>query len=114
MANDRFNISPRRDQPTATIADGQTVSGAVELGGMMLIGFVTDAGLNSTTMTFQASADGVTYAAVNLQFGALSYTVAASKYIKVNPTDFLGIRYLKFVGGTAETGATVITLDLSE
>lgn len=97
---------------TATIANGQTVSGAVDLGSKRLFAIVTPAALTSTAMTFQASHDGSTYNAVYDESGSqLSYTVSTSRYIVISsPARWIGVRYLKVVGGSAEGGARSITL----
>ena len=95
--------------PTATIADGQTVSGAVIANGMMLVGFQTDANFDGSTITLQAAADGATYVAIKdpTTNAATSFTVGASGYYTVNPPLFVGPS-LKIVSGTAQIGATSI------
>jgi hypothetical protein len=97
---------------TATIASGQTVGSAVDLGTKRLFAIVTPAALTSTAMTFQASHDGTTYNAVYDDAGTqLSYTVAASRYIAItSPAKWIGVRYLKLVGGSAEGGTRSIVL----
>jgi len=98
---------------TVTIANGQTVSDALDLSraGFSLVGIVTPAALTGATFTFQASADGVTYNAVYDKTGALvSVTVAASRYVVLAPADFAGIAYLKVVSGSTEGGARTIGL----
>lgn len=98
---------------TATIADGATVSGAVSLEGDTLVGLITDAAMDSTAMTFQVSdaVDG-TYVALYAPGGsAVSATIAASRAIYLDPTIFGGWRFLKVVGGSAQSGAaTTVTL----
>lgn len=97
---------------TATIANGQTTSGAVDMGSKRLFAIVFPAALTSTAMTFQASHDGSTYNAVYYDDGTqVSFTVAASRYIVIQaPARWIGIRYLKLVAGSAEGGARSITL----
>lgn len=100
---------------TVTIASGQTVSGAVSLGGASLVGIITPAALTGTTLTFQASADGTTYVPVYTTAGvAASVTVAASRYTAVPPTTIPGAPYLKVVSGSAEGADRTITLVVQE
>lgn len=102
---------------TATIANGQSLSGAVDLGTMRLFAIVMPATMTGTSLTFQASHDGSTYNNVYDDGGnELTYTTAASRYIVVSsPAKWIGIRYLKVRSGTsgsatAEGGARSITL----
>jgi hypothetical protein len=96
----------------ATIASGSVSSGAVDLRGTQLQAIVTPGSLNGTTFTFYASADGTTYNAVtNMQGTAVSATVAASKYVLVDPTlNWRGVRWAKLVSSTTETASRTITL----
>lgn len=88
---------------TQTISSGQTSSDAVTLNGFGMVGMIMPAALTSTTMTFTGSQDGVTYTALyNTSGSVLTATVAASRLILFVPGDFVGINYLKLVGGTAE------------
>lgn len=94
---------------SVAIANGQTVSDAVDLGGLRPIALVTPAALTGTAFTFQASVDGSTYVAVYDSSGsAVSVTVSTSRYIVLSPTTFAGIRFLKVVSGSAEGGARTI------
>jgi len=90
---------------TAVIADNGTVSAAIDLEDGTLCGVFIPAGFVGTALTFQAGAteDG-TYYAINNAAGALSYTVAASKFVGIDPKDFHGVRFVKFVSGTSESG----------
>lgn len=94
-----------------TVASGATVSGALDLGELAVVGIVTPAAITSTAMTFQASADGVTYNQVTTRDGTVySVTISASKHIVIPPADLCGIRYLKVVGGSAEGADRNITV----
>lgn len=99
---------------TATIANGQTTSGALDFGTKRLYAIVFPAAMTSTAMTFQASPDGGTYSAVYYDDGnAVSATIAASRYmILQNPSRWVGIRYLKLVGGSSEGAERSIKLIL--
>lgn len=89
---------------TVVIAVNGTVSTAMDMEDGTLCGVFIPAGFVGTAMTFQTSIDGITFVAVNNAAGALSYVVAASKYIAIDPKDFRGMRYIKLVSGSSETG----------
>lgn len=99
---------------TATIANSGTVSTAINTNGLALAGFQTDAAFDGTTITLQGAADGSTYVAIKdpSSGNAVSYTVAASGYYYISPPLLVGPS-LKFVAGTSQTGASVITAVLS-
>lgn len=104
----------------ATIANGASLSGAVELKGYALTALIIPAEWDTATVaTFNLSVDGSTY--YNLYHdvsGTLteySVPVAASRYIALDATKFMGVQYIKVRAGTAgaasnQTGATVVTL----
>ena len=69
----------------------------------------------AASLTYQASADGVTYDDMYDGATERSLTVAASRYMMQNIGDWVGIRYLKIRSGTSgspvnQGGARVITL----
>lgn len=101
-----------------TIADGQTVSDAVQLadaynnGVESLVAVVTAAAFTTADLTFQFSHDGTTYIAAKNAAGAsitLS-SVAASDWRAVDPTDFLSAKYIKVVSSAAQSSGDTITL----
>jgi len=98
-----------------SIANGQTVSGALDLQGLALVAFQMPAAFTGTTMTFQGSFDDSTYQAIyNTSNTAYSITVAVSRTYAINPADFAGFRYVKFVSGSAEGGARTIVVSTRE
>ncbi len=98
------------NQVIATILSGATVSNAVDLGEMAIVG-MQNTTLTSTAFTFQASADGVTYVAVkNTAGSSYSVTVASDTYTVIPPADLAGIRWLKVVAGTSEGADRTIKL----
>ena len=102
---------------TATIANGESLSGEVDLGeGRALVGIIMPAAWTAAVITFQSGvATGVV---TNLfQFGAeVSYTVDASQYIALQDVmHFYGARYVHVRSGTAASAVAqgaerVITL----
>jgi hypothetical protein len=97
---------------SASIASGQTTSAAISLGGFSLVGILTPAALTGTAFTFTVSADGTTYVPLYNSAGAVSYTVAASRYIAINPVDFYGVKFLKIVSGSSEAATRALTLSV--
>ncbi len=98
---------------TVTIANGQTTSDALNMGaiGQAAIGLMTPAALTGTTFTFLGSLDGSTYSAVYDKTGVqYSLTVSTSRYIVLPPADFVGIPYLKVIGGSSEGGDRILTI----
>jgi hypothetical protein len=93
-----------------TVADGATVSGAVDLRGRQLCGVYLPSTAEGTTLGFQVSdALAGTYLTLMSAGAAVSLTVAASRYVALDPNLFLGVRFLKLVLGT-QTGASIINL----
>jgi hypothetical protein len=105
---------------TATIASGQSLSGAVQIGKKSLVGIVMPAAWTAAALSFQASPDGVTFDELYFVSAGASteQTItapAASQFIQLDPTQWRGIDTLKVRSGTAGTpvaqsAAAVITL----
>lgn len=96
----------------ASIASGQTTSGAVELKGLMLCGILLPAAFTGTTLTFLVSVDGTNFYTLKTSTSGttLSYTVAQGTYAALNPQDFYGVNYLKIVSGSSEGAARTLAL----
>ena len=96
---------------TVTIANGATVSNAIDLAEMVVVAIQTPSALTSTTFTLQGSSDNSTFAAIT-NFDGTDYTitVAASKYIVLALYELVGVRYLKVVAGSAEAAERNIIL----
>jgi hypothetical protein len=72
---------------------------------------ITPAALTGTALSFQVSYDGTTYTALYATGGtAISYTVAASRVIPLDPAIFGAFPYLKIVSGSAEAAARTFTI----
>lgn len=111
-------------QASVTIANGATVSAAVDLGGHMLCGIQMPAAFTGTTISFQASttppdysrdASGPapTFVPVHDAAGAaVTYTVGASRYVAFDPAIFSGIRQLKIVSSLTELAARTLIVAL--
>lgn len=104
------------DYQDVTIADGQSLSGAANLGGMTLCGVIVPSGWDTAALTFQGSYDGINYFNLGYEGTEVSYAaVAASVWTIVPPQKFYGIPYVKVRSGTSGTavnqsGAVNVTL----
>lgn len=104
-------ISENAATTTATITSGQTVSAAVAIVGVSILGIVTPAALTGTAFTFQVSADGSTYVPLYDAGGVqVSVAVAASRGVYLDPAIFASWRNVKVVSGSAEGADRIITL----
>lgn len=105
---------------TTTIASGQSLSGSVDLnvttdsnGGSLgfdrrLFGIIIPSSFTGTSISFQASSDnGVTWNNIYDALGSEYYiTVAASRYIPVDPTPFSAVSMIRVRSGTAASPTT--------
>ena len=96
---------------TVTIESSGTTSSARDLNGLgNLVALVTPSTLTGTSFTFQASVDGSTYNNVYNEGTQYSVTVAASRYVALDPAVFAGAQYVKVVSGSTEAAERTITL----
>lgn len=96
---------------TATIANGGTLSDAVDLGASTVCGLILPAAFTGTGLSFQVSADGVTYVALyDSSNTAESMTVTQGRAYSVNPSVFAGWQYAKVVSNAAEGASRAVTL----
>jgi len=88
---------------TVTIANGASLSGALNIGARDLFGLIMPSAWTSAAITFQGSFDGTNY--FNLYDDAgneISFTVAASRYVVISsPAKFFGLKKLKIRSGTS-------------
>jgi len=93
--------------PTATIANGASLSGAIDLGGQLLCSIALPSGWTTASITFQASHDNATYRNVYSTDGTeLTVTTpAADRHIVLDPANFAGVQFVKIRSGTS--GASV-------
>lgn len=88
---------------TATIANGQSLSGSVYLGDQSLVGIQMPAAFTGTALTFQAAqGDGSSFSNVHNATGTeIQVTVAANRYVIIDPALLAGALYLKIRSGTS-------------
>ena len=101
----------------ATIANGQTTSGEIELRDYALAAIVTPAALTSTAITFTVSATkGGTYVPLYDSAGnQVSVTVTTSRAYGITGEEadaLAAFNFIKLVGGSAEGAARDIYLCL--
>lgn len=90
---------------SATIANGASLSGAVDLTNFVFAGLMMPAAWTAASITFQGSIDGTTYGDLYNTSGT-EYTIAsanavASRFIAIDPRDFAGVRYVKVRSGSS-------------
>jgi hypothetical protein len=92
---------------TAVIPINDTTSGIVTLANLGIAGAIqTPAALTGTALSFLVSLDGTTFTALYATGGTLiSYTVAASRVIPLDPAVFGAFPFLKLVSGSTELAA---------
>jgi hypothetical protein len=89
---------------TATIANGASLSGAIDLRGTTLVGYIMPASWTAADITFRGSVDGTNFFDLYNQFGIeIKHTVAASRFIALIASDLASIRYIKVRSGTTGT-----------
>lgn len=89
--------------PTATIANGASLSGAVDLSTQCLIGLsMPSTWVTTAVITFAGSTDNVTFNPIYYQGSEFTISeAAASRQITIDPTALLPWRYIKIRSGTA-------------
>lgn len=97
---------------TTTIANGATESAAINLRDFTLCGIFLPAAFTGASVTFLAASTlAGTYVEVQDGDGAaISRTVAASKFIPIDPVDFLGVKFLKIKSASAEAALRTLTV----
>ncbi len=118
MADERFEVADISEALSVTIANGESLSSAINLGGMFPAKIAVPAEFDGTAMTFQGSVDDATFYNLYDTTGTeVSYTVAASRLVTPVMGDFYGLSSIKIRAGTSgaatnQTGATVIKIGL--
>lgn len=94
----------------ANWALNDTTSSVVDLEEFRAVGLSIPAGFTGTNITPMASTDGLTFKNIYDATGAQkTITCAADRRVVLNPADYYGVRYLKFVT-VAQAAATSINV----
>jgi len=101
----RNTIVNMLDTLPAAIANGASLTDALDLGGLRLFGVVMPAAWTAANLTFQTSYDGgATWADVyDVNGNELTATAAASRFIALDPANFAAVQRIKVRSGTAAT-----------
>lgn len=93
-----------------TLADGATISSSDNIAPSdMLAGLHIPADFEGTALTVKVSADNATFTSVHNAGGTEQVlTVAAGRYVALDPAVYAGARYIRLLAGTAQTGACTI------
>ena len=97
---------------TTNIASGATTSSEIDLSGTTICGIYIPSAFTGTGLTFSASTvSGGTFVSIRDGAGnAISKTIAAGQYLRLDPTDFVGVRFLQIVSNATEAAARTLTL----
>ena len=92
------------DTESVTIANGQSLSAAINCIGLRLCALMMPTTISGTLVTFQASLDGVTYRDVYDAAGnEYQLVVAAARYIPLDPLALMDAKFIKIRMGTSAT-----------
>ncbi len=113
---DKDSTIGKIDFETIIIDIGETESNSVDLRGMTLCGIYLPSVLTSASISFKVSHDNnAEYIPVMDGLGSIvSKAVAQGQYIKLDPSEFAGIQFIKIVAGTTEGGSREIKLALRQ
>lgn len=96
---------------TVTIASGASLSGPFALQSCRLFAVLLPAEFDGTTISFQVSADGITYFNLYKEGSEYNPAASASRAIAVDPVPFKGFNFVKVRAGTAAAGTAQTTTD---
>ncbi len=89
---------------TATIAINTSLSGAVDITGCTVTGIIMSAAWDAASITAQGSVDGTNFANIHDEYGGeVTITAAASRFIRLTPSDWWGVRWLKLRSGISSS-----------
>src|SRR5262245_61135060 len=81
-----------------TIPNGQSLSPAIDLARLTLVGILMPAAWTAAAITFQASPDGVVFGALFDKTGEVSVasaSAAAGQFVQLDWNAFVALRFLK-------------------
>jgi len=108
------------DRQPVSIAINTSLSSAVTIRGGLVAVIEMPAAWDAANLTFQSSGDGTNYFNLYDEVGTeVTVTAAASRRIRLEPTQWAAIKYLKVRSGTAgtpvnQTAARTLYLELLE
>lgn len=97
---DESNIATPTYYYNVTILDGETNSYGFRMGGDSLIGFITPATFEATSLQVQVSMDSLTWQ----NLSGATYTVTTNTAYEVSPQSVYGWPFVRFVLNSAPSG----------
>lgn len=95
----------------AAIASGGTDSNLVDLGNFRPVAIVLPSAFTGTVITPKTSFDGSTINPVYDAAGTQkTLAVAANRRVLLTPADYVGVRYLQLISGSAEAAARTVKI----
>ncbi len=96
----------------ATIPASGTTTAAIDLGGTSLVGIQLPASFTGTGLSFQVATtlSGTYQGVIDGSGTTLLKTIAAGKYLMLDPSEFAGIQFLKIVSNATEAAQRDLTL----
>lgn len=92
---------------SAVIANGASLSGAVDLSGTVIVGYIMPSSWTNADITFQASINGTNFFDLYDQLGnEIKHKAGAGNYIAFPPAEFASVRFLKIRSGAAASAVT--------
>lgn len=95
---------------TATIPNTFQLSGAIDLGQKRAVGLILPAVFTGTSVTFHASADGVTFYDLYQDGALLTVAVGTSRRVALDPLAFFGVQHLKIKSASVEGADRIVTV----
>jgi hypothetical protein len=86
-------------------------SKAVQISGRTICGFYIPSGWSGATFkvrVFQSENDAVGSVMIDDTGADVTYTVAAGKFLRVDPADFAGIERFSLVAGSSQSAGTTV------
>jgi len=83
------------------IANAASLSGAVNLKGLALCGFIMPAAWTAAGVAFNVSIDGTNYNYLCWGGSEVAETVDVDQHVSVDPVKFLSAKYVKVLSGTS-------------
>lgn len=87
-------------QKELTILEGESLSDILDCRSLIPVGIYMPTVWTSANLAFKTSLDGVRFLRFDVDQVEKTFTVAADRYVNLDPTEFAGVAFLKIVSGT--------------
>lgn len=95
---------------TATIAQSQTNSDAIDLGWGLPLKLYIPAAFTGTTIKFSVTYDGTNWSTLYVDGADYSVSVSTSKAVYLDQVKFMGVKEMKLISGSSEAAARSIVV----